>query len=93
MATAPRRPQSREEQDALWAADAHWSGWNTLYFCKEDERLLVPKRGLGLGWTLNLGRDAGAAILLGIVIVVPALTSLAVGTAAAAAARSTAGRT
>jgi hypothetical protein len=43
----------------------------SLYFCKRDSRLWVPKR-LGWGWTINLGHPAGGFILLA-VIVIPAI--------------------
>lgn len=38
-----------------------------LYFSKRDSRAWVPKRGFGLGWTLNLGHRHSAWWLVGLI--------------------------
>lgn len=42
--------KSKAELDQLWHDPANWSWWG--YRCREDHRLMVPKRW-GLGWTFN----------------------------------------
>ena len=45
-----------------------------IYFCKEDPRVLVPKRIRGLGWTLNFARPMAVPFLIFLValaVVVP----------------------
>jgi hypothetical protein len=39
----------------LWCNPKNWKGY-FFYFCKEDPRIIVPKRLRGLGWTLNFAR-------------------------------------
>lgn len=38
--------------DRLWSDPGNWLGLG-LYYCKEDPRLIVPKRIKGFGWTMN----------------------------------------
>jgi uncharacterized membrane protein len=52
------------------AADDHWHG--AFYADRNDRRLFVPKR-FGVGWTVNLGRPAGLALLIAL-LGVPLLT-------------------
>jgi uncharacterized membrane protein len=52
------------------AADDHWHG--AFYADRNDRRLFVPKR-FGIGWTVNLGRPAGRALLIAL-LGVPLLT-------------------
>jgi uncharacterized membrane protein len=52
------------------AADDHWHG--AFYADRNDRRLFVPKR-VGIGWTVNLGRPAGLALLIAL-LGVPLLT-------------------
>ncbi len=46
-----------------------------FYFNPKDKRVIVPKRNIYLGWTLNLG-NINAYLLLGSVILVLLLTKL-----------------
>lgn len=78
MAALPPPPVSPDERrrrnDACWADDANWNRF--MYFCKDDDRLFVPKRGRwSYGWTINFGAPAGPWVLLGIVVGVPLLQS------------------
>jgi GrpB-like predicted nucleotidyltransferase (UPF0157 family) len=52
-----------------WENPENWSDPVIgLYFSKRDSRVWVPKRGLGLGWTLNLGRREAAWWLIGLIV-------------------------
>lgn len=55
-----------------WRNPANWSGPKLLsvYFSKQDSRVWVPKQIPWTGWTVNLGRAAGAAWLIAIIIAV-----------------------
>ncbi|SRR5260221_14757241 len=35
-----------------------------IYFCKDDPRIIVPKRIRGFGWTLNFGRPLAIPLVL-----------------------------
>jgi uncharacterized membrane protein len=55
----------QEINETEWRDPANWrGGWLGLYFGKRDARLLVPKRRPGRGWTVNLARREGKALLL-----------------------------
>ncbi len=43
--------------EELHADPQHWK-WGIFYFCREDRRVLVPKRIRGLGWTINFARPS-----------------------------------
>ncbi|MEO6532929.1 MAG: DUF5808 domain-containing protein [Pseudolysinimonas sp.] len=55
-----RDPQSHRP-DAV-DDDEHWKG-GIFYVNRDDPALMVPRR-FGLGWTLNLGRPAGVALMI-----------------------------
>ena len=61
----------REINDAEWNNPENWSGG--FYFSKKDSRTWVPKSIPWMGWTLNIGRPAGAYWLLGFIIGLPML--------------------
>ncbi|MDB6005569.1 MAG: hypothetical protein JWR15_2556, partial [Prosthecobacter sp.] len=48
-----------------------------FYFCREDPRLVVPKRIAGLGWTVNLARPLAIPFVLAVCGVVWAVVELA----------------
>ena len=48
--------------------DQHWKG-GLFYVNPDDPALLVPRR-FGLGWTLNLGRPAGIALTIALLVVI-----------------------
>jgi serine/threonine protein kinase len=71
---------SREDQQAIneaeWRNPANWSFG--FYFSKQDSRILwVPSRLKGFGWTINVGRWQGAALLASIIVGVPLLVLFA----------------
>jgi uncharacterized membrane protein len=52
---------------AEWENPENWSDSLVgIYFSKRDSRTWVPKRRPGFGWTLNLGRPAGAWWMVGL---------------------------
>jgi len=46
-------PLSKEQREELWNQEGNWNKF--LYFCKDDDRVLVPKKRKWMGYTLNLG--------------------------------------
>jgi hypothetical protein len=40
----------------LWSDPGNWPGYG-LYYCKDDPRLIVPKRIKGFGWTMNFANS------------------------------------
>jgi hypothetical protein len=58
-----------------WENPDNWGGpdWMAIYFSKRDTRTWVPKKLPWMGWTLNLGRDAGVRWLIGILVGLPTL--------------------
>ena len=59
----------KEINEAEWSNHDNWSVG--LYFSKKDSRTWVPKSVPWMGWTLNLGRRAGAMWMLGFFIGIP----------------------
>jgi ABC-type methionine transport system permease subunit len=55
---------------------ANWK-LGIFYFCRSDPRILVPKRILGLGWTLNFGRPTAVPFFLFLVALIPCGAALA----------------
>jgi len=43
---------TKEELEILWRDKDNWR-WGAIYHCKNDPRLVVPKRVKWTGWTLN----------------------------------------
>ena len=65
----------KEIDEAEWRCRDNWSGPGLIafYFSKRDSRTWVPKSSPYLGWTLNLGKPAGAKWLTAFLVAVPAL--------------------
>ncbi len=59
--------------DRLWSDPGNWLPIG-LYYCKDDPRIIVPKRRKALGWTINAAHTwAWVALLILILsIMVPA---------------------
>jgi len=67
------------EHERLHADPANWK-LGIFYFCREDGRVIVPKRIRGLGWTINFARPAALlwiAAIAGFVIGTVELARLA----------------
>ncbi len=41
--------------------------WGIFYFNPKDCRVVVPKRNIGMGWTLNFANPYSFLIILGII--------------------------
>lgn len=55
--------------DALWADDSHWRA-GVIYSCKEDRRLVDPKRYWSWGgWTMNFAHASARLLLMAIIVV------------------------
>jgi uncharacterized membrane protein len=55
-----------DSNEAEWRNDANWSLYRTIYCSPADTRIVVPKKRIWLGWTLNFARGESWAILAGI---------------------------
>jgi hypothetical protein len=71
------------EIDALWKDTSNWR-WREFYVCKDDPRLIVPKRNPAKGWTLNFGRRSAIPFLLLVIVLLsaPALIAAPFGSMA-----------
>ena len=71
--------------DKLWADHNNWRA-GIVYVCRDDPRLIVPKRPKWGGWTPNLAHPVGWITLLVCLlsIIVPTACFAAVGLAFAA---------
>jgi hypothetical protein len=58
------------DPDALWRDPAHWTALG--YRCKDDPRVIVPKRRASMGWTVNWAHPRAALALV-------AMSALGVG--------------
>jgi uncharacterized membrane protein len=56
--------------------DLHWKG-GLFYVNRDDPTLVVPRR-FGLGWTLNLGRPAGVAVTVLLLLAIAAGVTAAI---------------
>ena len=50
---------TKEELEKLWADKDNWL-CGAIYYCKNDPRLVVPKRIKWTGWTVNFAYPWGA---------------------------------
>ena len=60
---------------AEWQKDENWGGpkWGEIYFCKNDPRIMVPKRNKWMGWTVNLAHTAGVLLFVGALFGIPCI--------------------
>ena len=68
-----------EINKAEWENPNNWtlgSKWLRVYFSPKDSRTFVPKQNLKMGCTLNLGKSAGVAWLIGLLLGIPVLVLL-----------------
>lgn len=52
----------------------HWVG--LFYFNRNDKRILVPKRVVGMGWTLNFGNPYSFLLLIALIVIIIFLNQL-----------------
>ncbi len=55
----------KEELQKYWEDEGNWS--SGVYFCKQDPRLIVPKRRKWGGWTINFGHKLGTVTLCAVI--------------------------
>ncbi len=55
-----------EVLEALWKSPENWK-WGSIYFCKADPRVIVPKRQKWMGWTINFARASAFPTLIGLI--------------------------
>ncbi len=53
---------SHHSLDRFHSDPANWKLW-FFYYCRADQRIIVPKRIRGLGWTLNFARPLAVPFL------------------------------
>jgi hypothetical protein len=60
--------------DKLWGDSNNWRG-DILYICKDDPRLIVPKRQKWGRWTINFAHPSAWVLLLVVILtaVIPAI--------------------
>lgn len=63
-------------RDQLHSDSANWK-WGIFYFCRQDPRIIVPKRIRGLGWTINFARPSALLWVLAILLFVYGAIALA----------------
>ncbi len=54
---------SKETMEKWHNDPSNWK-WGFIYFNKKDKRVLVPKRQMLLGWTVNLASPYSLLVLL-----------------------------
>lgn len=60
-----------KEQLEKWHKDPNnWTCAGQIYYNKEDERLLPPKRVAWMGWTVNFANPKSIGLLVVVLIVV-----------------------
>ena len=76
--------ERREEIERLWRDPASRKGWGLLgvYYQPNDPRLVVPKKTIQLGWTVNFAHPRVIPALILLMVCVPLPASLAVAAAA-----------
>ena len=63
------------EIEGCWCDPANWK-LDFIYFCRQDPRVIVPKRVKGFGWTLNFAKPFALPVLVFTVILLLAPISL-----------------
>ncbi len=54
----------REQIEKLWRDKGNWT-WGFVYHCREDPRVIVPRRWRWGGWTLNFSDPRALPVGLG----------------------------
>ena len=76
--------ERRAEIERLWRDPASRKGWGVcgVYYQPRDPRLVVPKKTIQLGWTINFAHPWAVPALLLLLVCVPLPALLAVAAAA-----------
>ncbi|MDR3402652.1 MAG: DUF5808 domain-containing protein [Chthoniobacter sp.] len=67
---------NKPTHDQLHADPANWK-CGIFYFCRQDPRIIVPKRIRGLGWTINFARPSALLWVAGMLLFVYSTLALA----------------
>ncbi len=51
----------REQIEELWRDKGNWT-WGVIYRCREDPRVIVPRRWCWGGWTLNFNHPRAGLV-------------------------------
>ncbi len=51
----------REQIEELWRDKGNWT-LGVIYHCREDPRVIVPRRWRWSGWTLNFSRPSAGLV-------------------------------
>jgi len=57
----------QNEQDRMRNDPENYK-WGIFYFNPKDPRFILPKRNIGMGWTLNFANPYSYLVILGIII-------------------------
>jgi len=57
----------QNEQDRMRNDPENYK-WGIFYFNPKDPRIILPKRNIGMGWTLNFANPYSYLVILGIII-------------------------
>ncbi len=69
--------KTKPDQDALNLMSKDLDNWKgPFYINRKDPRLIVPKYNPLLGWTLNFGSSYSYLTIIGIIIIIVALSFL-----------------
>ena len=52
---------NRAQIEELWRDQGNWT-WGVIYHCREDPRVIVPRRWRWGGWTLNFGHQGAVFV-------------------------------
>ena len=55
-----------EVLEALWKSLENWKA-GSIYYCKADPRVIVPKLHKWMGWTINFARPSAIPTLFGLI--------------------------
>jgi hypothetical protein len=66
---------SQHTLDHFRCDPANWK-LGVIYFCRADQRVIVPKRLRGFGWTLNFARPLALPFLAFIIALISGVTEL-----------------
>lgn len=67
---------NKPTDDQMHADPSNWK-LGIFYFCREDQRIIVPKRIRGLGWTINFARPSALVWVAAMILFVYATIALA----------------
>ena len=64
-----KSPIEQKDQNKMKRNDPDHYKWGIFYFNPNDQRIILPKRNLWLGYTVNFANPYSYFIILGILII------------------------